>query len=133
MPATAAPRHPCPYPNPNPNPNPNPTPNPNPKPNPNPNLSPNPDPSPDSNQVSCLQQLHHAHIVPLRLINLDAPHNSLQLFYEDAGRPLEAVLRERGTHDSVETVLPVALSRRGGQRSRRQVHQLRARSHGPAA
>ena len=79
-------------------------------------MSSNPDPNPNPNQVSCLQQLHHAHIVPLRLINLDAPHNSLQLFYEDAGRPLEAVLRERGMHGSVETVLPVALLRRCGQR-----------------
>ena len=102
QPATATARHPCPYSNSNPNLLP-------PTSTPNPNLNPDPNPNPNPTQVSCLQQLHHAHIVPLRLINLDAPHNSLQLFYEDAGRPLEAVLRERGTHGPVETAMPAAL------------------------
>ena len=39
--------------------------------------------------VSCLQQLHHPNIVPLVLINLEQQHNTLRLFYEDAGLPLE--------------------------------------------
>ena len=43
--------------------------------------------------VSCLQQLHHPHIVPLVFINLETQRNQLRLFYEDAGNPLEEELK----------------------------------------
>jgi serine/threonine protein kinase len=43
--------------------------------------------------VSCLQQLHHPHIVPLVMINLEAELNQLRLFYEDAGVALEELLK----------------------------------------
>jgi len=45
--------------------------------------------------ISCLQQLHHPTIVPLLLVNVDVPRNTLQLFYGDVGVPLETVLKER--------------------------------------
>ena len=43
--------------------------------------------------VSCLQQLHHPHIVPLVFINLETERNTLRLLYEDAGNPLEEELK----------------------------------------
>ena len=43
--------------------------------------------------VSCLQQLHHAHIVSLVFINLETERNRLRLLYEDAGHPLEEQLK----------------------------------------